>query len=726
MAGAAEAEKNSLMDNYAAMAIGSSLGESLGGALEAALAMPQAAANQANEIRAARKRFWAAYPDKPDFAQADAEFSRLLASKDMHNLYLEILNKSFEEQNAKSGRSGLPMRKLMNKMGGGEIDGGIPSIALHQFHFWVDRVVDRLGEQNGGKPVTNPFAFGSMLLKAIKDTSKEYEFYKLQRDWAEFDRANRLPPWVKTPKDYVISLYIRYLTKGDYGRVDSKEAADFYQDLVDVLGERHVHEMAEKHRQARRDKDGDIANVAALGLIQHRAKIVNREVSYDLNNDPVPSGLTWVWNRDPLYVWEAMLGAGDSQRFILASYVHYEERDEKNAREKRKWKEAREIMHSLTLAYGQEAFSIASEKVYRATKRIGDGRLRDPKEIGVEEEYERPLDAFLRLLKGKDSIAYIRYALAKHFKLNSAQELEDEYAELVGTFGEEKVKLVAEAILGIRSHQFEVCGGTYWVSKDDLIGGETTFRLLIEGLWLLSRPENNAESLPTAMENPAYNAWAHFAPGATASYEGSINNYRVKNPSVMSLKSLNFDEAVIQVYTGKEKDLTKLQNKEPAHDNRYFKIKRQLSDDKYPIYFAFKTNHFFWPLFPDSKFKSEDPVFFSQSLYESSIRESSEDKLLIGSPLIIGILNLEPLRNEVLFVGGIKILTTVYQYGDEKFWVSDQVPGGIVKINEALVLSSFSGKRMELTSLPDRSATVKSKAGSPQDLYPKFVCNYNR
>jgi hypothetical protein len=142
------------------------------------------------EIQAARKDYWAKYPDRPGFAQAEATFAEKLYEKDLQ--YLLLARVDGRCQGGDLSRYKNAMATAVH-MAGGEVDGGIASGAGSVFCTWVDAARGRID-----------------VVAATK--LPEYAVYRRARDWAELVRAGRVT--FASPYDLLASKDARWYALG--------------------------------------------------------------------------------------------------------------------------------------------------------------------------------------------------------------------------------------------------------------------------------------------------------------------------------------------------------------------------------------------------------------------------------------------------------------------------------------------------------------------------------
>jgi hypothetical protein len=162
----------------------------LGNLAEGLAAMKEAYAEFDREIQAARKDYWAKYPDRPGFAQAEATFAQKLYAKDLS--YLTLARVDGRCQGGDLSRYKNAMGTALNMAGGGEVDGGIASGAGSAFCTWVNAARGR----DVGSAMKLP----------------EYATYRRARDWAELVRAGRVT--FASPYDLLASKDPRWYALG--------------------------------------------------------------------------------------------------------------------------------------------------------------------------------------------------------------------------------------------------------------------------------------------------------------------------------------------------------------------------------------------------------------------------------------------------------------------------------------------------------------------------------
>ena len=141
--------------------------EALGKAAESFGRLKEMSAKANEETAAARKAFWAQYPNGPRFAEAQATFARSLWAKDML-LFMEArLAQGCRNPTAQAASLG----RLLS-VGGMNIDGGVAPGASYTFCRWVEAAAG----MSASAVTSHPF----------------YESYRRDRDWHEAYRAGKV------------------------------------------------------------------------------------------------------------------------------------------------------------------------------------------------------------------------------------------------------------------------------------------------------------------------------------------------------------------------------------------------------------------------------------------------------------------------------------------------------------------------------------------------------
>jgi hypothetical protein len=345
-----------------------SMANSLGGVLSQAQQVGASARAATAEIAGARRTYWATYPDKPGSAAAAEEFRKQLFGKDLFYLSQRLVGDN-------------PLLELI------KVDDGIPARAQGQFHAWVAGVRRAMFTKSDGR---QRWSFSDLtpanLLAALKATEREYDAYSLERDWAEFAAARRVPAWVKTPEHYVAMLYMR-----DHGL--SREAAEraagaFVQVFGTGLGD-----AVNKVRAAKTHPEGNLDHYAMQSLnLAARLDQTPSEAHLLLRaRSLVPEGTTLVESDWPLDVIVGLMTRGSPDLFAQDLAMRHLASSTRAAT----WLDARSAHQGLVSAHGATAVRDAAAAV-QAAPRHHYGALADPAKLGVN--VDQPYDALVTLL----------------------------------------------------------------------------------------------------------------------------------------------------------------------------------------------------------------------------------------------------------------------------------------------------------------------------------------
>jgi hypothetical protein len=365
-----------------------------------------------------------------------------------------------------------------------------------------------------------------------------------------------------------------------------------------------------------------------------------------LRDDTVPAPQNVIGSfGGQLSAFEALATRGDDRRYLLALAADNVDVPRNPSRHIGKWDRAANTYQQYVYAFGEPQVIAAAHQVRVATKRMTDGSVMDPKAIGSTRT--TPFSAFQDVLARKDPRGYVRSMLAFNRGVKSKAELDSAYRDFVATNGETTVLETAR----------KMAAGRPDLELDfDQLGGA------LNGSISLDTP-------PQAMvDDWQYLSWKGFSSGANASYvfhglapdrPGSTN--MVPGPatvrSTFKLQSIKDDQAQLW--------LTEISydypsgRAHPPHDTE--------------IYYA-----------------PQRPATLANPARQSTV-ESGE---------------------EVLTIQGKKLATRWQSITEStapcprmtKIWISDQVPGGIVRqlqqmcqgpraITRETLLESFEGTR---------------------------------
>jgi hypothetical protein len=338
------------------------------------------------------------------------------------------------------------------------------------------------------------------LLRAFEETAEEYEHYRLVRDFAEFDAAGRTPSWAATPRGYGIMLHARYEA------ADMAAAVESYNAMVDLFGAPAVDAAAERVRKLR-VRDGAIVDLTPVGLVARRSALAGTPADIEAASAVIPAGRTLIPNSSPLTALRALSGASDSRRFaywtIWSSKIA----------EERTWPRVLTDYRRYVIAYGEPAVLAAAEGLRVASTEYG-GTVRDP--LSPTGYLGDSYQAFQTLLiRAGSPENYARAAIAFSLKSDSPADVDQDYKRLAAIRGESALAAAARELAMLAtipddkksqrqreiSRDADVRRGRGRAQLEDVITGK-----LVVG----------ASSVEASQViNPRYAAWAAFAPGAS-------------------------------------------------------------------------------------------------------------------------------------------------------------------------------------------------------------------
>ena len=320
------------------------------------------------EMSALRARFWAAYPNGQGIREISAEFSRQLWIKDLAFLMAGALPEGTD-----TIRSAL-MNNLLSAL-----DGGIPTSARANFNLWAKAVRWRLGATGDQVLFPNPVK----VFEAIAATEAEYERYRIDRDFAEFDRAGREPAWITDTPSYIASLYFRY------GRLDIESARREATTVAAIFGQSQVLRAAERIRKAPK-KEGLLTDVTSLGLLMQVSNVTRTAAELRSANQPLPGNTRVVSSHSPLAAFRVMLvaSADHPKTYLLAAMGLHGGHDGWNAvtseyramgrrlrRSRRSRRSDSRHEGAAVLQWKGAGSGQSGERLCRSVCRVRDGRL---------------------------------------------------------------------------------------------------------------------------------------------------------------------------------------------------------------------------------------------------------------------------------------------------------------------------------------------------------------
>lgn len=186
------------------------------------------------EIAAARKRYWAEYPDGADVDAAKEAFSKALFQKDLYHQMMEIQDRGMREM-------GSSLVQVANRLTG-TVDGGIWPEAKPEWDAWSAQHYLALTGGNFEQFIFSGKAWDAdHWAQALQATQSYYEAYRTARDWEEFFASSHSPLRSGTLADKISVLLIRF---GD--ATSMTEAAEMAATLQEALGEEVVQRAYER------------------------------------------------------------------------------------------------------------------------------------------------------------------------------------------------------------------------------------------------------------------------------------------------------------------------------------------------------------------------------------------------------------------------------------------------------------------------------------------------
>jgi hypothetical protein len=446
------------------------------------------------EMAELRKRFWSEYPNGPRVAEVAREFNEKLWIKDLAFLIVGAL-----PEGTRTVRSALVTRLLSL------LDGGIPPTARLRFNVWATAVRERLGA-TGDKPLYFPNPL--RVLEAIAATEAQYEQYRIDRDFAEFDAAGREPAWITDTPSYVASLYFRY------GRLDIEAARREYDAAVSIFGESHVSRLADRVRKAPK-KEGLLTSVEPLGLVMAAPGMTRTAEELRRAKKPLPGNVGLVGGHSPLQAFHTLLGAGaeDPKVFLLA-HIDKDAHDggwQGVLREYGRWADA----------YGEAAVLAAATAVLKAPRFL-DGTVQDPAD--PDTDYMNPFMAFEMVVsRTNNPAAFVRAAIAFERGADTPARRTARYAELSAVRGEAALLEAARHAVALHASDARDRSREQnrMLGRLRLRGGKAA-----EALLELAAGTAPATPITTSSlaPNPIYQAWASFEPGASVTMDTTVKS----------------------------------------------------------------------------------------------------------------------------------------------------------------------------------------------------------
>ena len=374
-------------------------------------------AKDSAKIEAARKRYFALWPNRPGIDQAERDFLRALRQKDAYYLALSsstVMNMVFVKAgNALAVLGGDSSLKDLNKVPD-NMDGGIRPYARPLFARWVaamrraedkkapsgNALVD--GSQNlmqfVAKMLNDPSANPSLLIDTLQDESNWRTAYEDARNWAELMSSGLNLSRLITP-----DIYIRSQMEADVSwslgqnkqdnLPDPVEATlDFYKLFVKMFGEKEVLAAANVTLQAPKNSVGGLAT---------RSPVEIGEFVASPSPNPYYLFLTQVTKSSPR-AYATALAFDPNTLLTMQPAAAFSMKDN--------WQKANSVYTQLVAKYG-EANVLAAAGRLKDTPKDSEGRIAgDPQ--------SQPLRVWFQALL-KDPKAAIPDGQVAHFRASS-------------------------------------------------------------------------------------------------------------------------------------------------------------------------------------------------------------------------------------------------------------------------------------------------------------------
>jgi len=212
-------------------------------------------------IAAARRRYWAAFPNGPELNAAEKDFMNALWTKDMYYMLFAIQQGITGDASKMANAiaiTGGDLSQSLNKFPT-NVDGGIKPYAFPLFANWVGALRRSEGREKDGT-----FASPALLATAIQDKSNWRKAYENARNWAEFIGSGLDVSRYLTPQVYMLNQMeadvALLLARAKTPDVPDATAAtrDLYNLFVKMFGEKEVVAAAQGALRAPKNSVGGL------------------------------------------------------------------------------------------------------------------------------------------------------------------------------------------------------------------------------------------------------------------------------------------------------------------------------------------------------------------------------------------------------------------------------------------------------------------------------------
>jgi hypothetical protein len=434
---------------------------------------------QSARIAAARRRFWATYPDKSGAAAARDEFGKMLYDKDAYYVWIAVTN-------ALGGARGAHFI-------GGKMDGGISQSASPEFDDWTKAIVANMGGdpfRNLNPNLTNDDLrdlqhLPERFVKALAASEKKHEIYVVQRDWAEFDAAGREPAGLDDPAVFFPAMCVRLQ------EIPWDDALSEYGGMLKVLGDDAIRKAVQQVRAAPKGSGGFLRV-----SVQEPIKLTPSGNEVPDPSVPQPEGVIGFVS-SPIQAVERLAIQGDDRRYLLWLLTRNRPSRSSTIDLATMWQYADTTYRQFVIAFGEQDVLQAARLVRTATKRMTSGGVMDPAAIGATRS--DPYRAFEDIVTRKNPRGYVRAILAVKRNLKTAADVDAAYKSFVAASGETAVLAAAKKMAAKEPN------ANYDGDLDMLTS-------VLNGSLSLDKP---AETL---VDFPDYLAWKGFPAGTKVTY----------------------------------------------------------------------------------------------------------------------------------------------------------------------------------------------------------------
>jgi hypothetical protein len=545
-----------------------SLLERLGEAAEAGKEFNAKVEDLNREIDAARKRFWKAFPNGPDFNAAEAAFLKALWSKDMYYLMFALpegMNSRVSRQpNVIGMLGGLISPADIDKFPT-NVDNGIRPYARPLFAGWVNALRRVEGRERDGAMAT-PF----ILATAIQDKSNYRKAYERARNWAEFMSGGADMSKHLTPQAYMLhqmeSDVSWVLEQSKSAAMPDGEAAtrDLYNFFEKTFGQKEVLAAATTVLNTPKNSVGGLAKRAEVEI----------------------GGFVGSPSPNPYMLFLTSLTRSTPRAYAIAicldPYALLGGQATAAFHTKEQWVKALSLYDQVVAKYGEATTLAAAGRLRAVAKDDKGGPRGDLKNQGSRYWFQtllkEPKAPLPELPRFKVSSYDARW-LGKLVEVHGAVSRVDLNAGRSPAYATIHFRESGNGRLTAFTPNSGMWQESYGDNFSGLVGKTVAIwgqvqewgagagvRVLdsnqvkvldvpVAANFTESRPEWLKEPLPTLVDTPEYLAWKKFPAGTKVSYEvWFVNNYQPGTPAylrirlsryTLTLESIDTEQAVV-------------------------------------------------------------------------------------------------------------------------------------------------------------------------------------